>query len=368
MVPTIPIERRLQQEPILKKKPYQHVSPKELGKGRKDREDGEEENDPKPVATGSGIAFFVVEGKEEKVGVFKMTEFAAPSEDWASAMKKGFKALKEADCKRVILDLAGNGGGVICTAYALLRLFPPASGQLKPFYTDIRLGGKLRDVAAKAVESENNILNPVHWLGDESGKSMSGKDLIDPMRYKDLPGGKKSEVSYTALFRDSCDDFSWGGDVKEIFTWGYKDVAFYTDGMCGSSCSLVHNHIHEQTPDIRSVVITPAPATATVTASTLPGGMVYRASYLSSDIEDVGMTRQMDVTLPVQGDVYFAFREAYSRNEPSKVLEYKRTPADARIPYTAQNAVDVKQQWLDVADKMWPNNGDGEKRGRKRKQ
>lgn len=308
-------------------------------------------SDPVPVVTGPGFAFFVItddnarEGAE-KTGVYAMTSFDSPDEKWRNQMIMGFTELKKQGVTKVILDLSNNGGGIICTAYTLLELLIP--GRPRAFLSDMRLSPILTELIKESTRQQTgSIFIPYYWNKDD-GTPYSNLTWIDPSRTRSQSNGSKMPYGFTQLFRDQCST-SWG-DYK--LPYSIDDFVFLTNGYCASSCSLVHNQLHEFAPEIETMV-TSAFSDA-VTVSTIPGGQVYRASYMKWDMEDAKMDGS-GMKLPLIGDVYFTLREVYSRLSPEEIIEYMRVNSNVRLDWVHETAAiwkKVRQEkgWLGFSE------------------
>jgi len=295
-----------------------------------------------------------------KTGVYVMSQFAsANNATWKDGMIKGLNAVKQQGAQKLILDLSNNGGGDICAAYALMKLLVP-NGGVGPFLTDIRVTKALSNLITTGFDKKNTdtIFSPQAWF-DTNGQKFQDLSWIQPLRTRTLDDGTQTPVGYSQFFEDSC-DYTWG-DFKLPFA--REDIAFVTNGFCLSSCSLVFNQLYESAPEIETITTTAFTGGVGITPSTLTGGMVYSASDMSADIADIGTFNdpKLDMTLPVSGDVRFAFREAYSRKEPSKVLEFVRRNSKYRLEMDEHNTLRQDAVWQGVKHlKGWSGTATGD--------
>jgi len=321
--------------------------------------------DPKPLTTGPGFAFFMApddpgSDSSSKTGVFVMTEFGDSGTDdsWKKGMIAGLDALIKNGAQNLILDLSNNGGGDICTAKALMQLISP--DRAIPFLTDIRLASPVKELITTAFQKNNTdtLFTPSFWL-DKDSKLFSDLKWIEPARSRVLPDGLAAPVGYSQFFRDNC-NFSWD---NYTLPFDLGNIAFVTNGLCLSSCSLVYNQLFEFVPEVETIATTAYPDGVGVTASTLTGGQVYYAASLHDDVADIGVVDpSLDMNLPLKGSLSFAFREAYSRISPDTVLEYQKRDSNYRLPYSKDNTLKVDALWAGVKNiKGWggASGGDG---------
>ena len=252
----------------------------------------------------------------------------------------------------VILDLADNVGGSLCAAMGMLRVISTVTsmeGEFRPFLTDIRLGAEWAQ-------------NMTQLLKTSPGSAFSGATYLNPNTGKSFSPGEwthfedKKGQHYTPLFMDNCES------IKQIVTtkfkeiaggWDPKNVALVTNGVCLSSCSLLHHAIHETSAIPTVAVYAPSGTNKLISPSSATGGMAYSAAALMEDLKEAKMPV---IGLPLAGDFSFTLREAFSRIEPEMPLEYRRVIADYDLPYNLQNVLEVLQLWKDVAAKVWSIN------------
>ena len=129
---------------------------------------------------------------------------------------------------RVVVDVSGNGGGIICLAYAAMSIF----------------SNNFRGVAAMEPydlrRTDSNIdLHNSRYLNGTDYRRLGSGDLYDnDESWFDARtvtrGGQSTELTQQFLFPAEC------LQVTDYITTGHypSNILLITDGTCGSACSL----------------------------------------------------------------------------------------------------------------------------------
>lgn len=345
--------RAAMQGPVVKRLKSDLVSSKSM-KGLSTSREGTNApiRDPYYVSAGPGWGVFMLQ--DSPIGILKMADFPRNLDGWLASFKIGIQKLKKRGAEQLILDFSENTGGAICAAYAMAEVFVGES--VKPFLTDIRLGGLMPDLFEASKTLKNNIFNLRNYTNPQTGAPFKDLSWVTPGKVKTFANGRTSPVPYTELFTQDCSDVT--NVVRDFFKgfefWDYKNVVFLTNGNCMSSCALLHNILHENVRELRTVAVySPSNDSKLQTVSSVAGGMGYRTAFFASDLISAGLIQDFDVSLPLAGDISFAMRAAYSNIDPNVPLEYRLVTADYVLPYSLSNAMNMEQLWLDVATMVW---------------
>jgi hypothetical protein len=142
--------------------------------------------------------------------------------------------------------------------------------------------------------------------------------------------------------------------------WLATNIVILTDGVCGSTCSLFVEMMHEQ--GVRSVVVGGLPEAGPMQAACgSRGAAAYNDAYLYNDYDHArevnatagGLLPQWSSDSVIQGiTVGFTLRDQIRPNAtvPNQVLYL---PADCRLYWTFSNIYNLTQLWTDVYDAMY---------------
>jgi hypothetical protein len=131
-----------------------------------------------------------------------------------------------------------------------------------------------------------------------------------------------------------------------------------TDGLCGSTCSVVASHI-SAVNHATSVVYGGFADIAKQQLWSFPGGLVYNIEALVGDARTFGVTNWPYVpqALPAGGSVSWAMFEIYPWNRPSDdwrtPLEFVFTAADHVIDLWCFNDPACTQRLYAIVDKIF---------------
>ncbi|KAJ3115427.1 hypothetical protein HDU96_000663 [Phlyctochytrium bullatum] len=190
-----------------------------------------------PVFKTPYLSAYVLE--DGNVGVLKLGTFSFDRDDENITKihlpqgRQALQTLVDRKVKKVILDLSGNGGGLVDAAiYFLNALFPAA----KPPRFDIRLSKEHAFLLTVGKHLDENLFN----LKD---------DVIDTTRtlgttdqYSMLDRKHINLISRGGIREPYSGPFEYNSTTpQEPFrhSWSSKDVVVLTNGHCGSACALL---------------------------------------------------------------------------------------------------------------------------------
>ncbi|KAI8615562.1 hypothetical protein BC830DRAFT_287532 [Chytriomyces sp. MP71] len=208
----------------------------------------------KPILNDTDSFFYMME--DGVTGVFAHTTFmpTPPSPDqeanvtrkWVQNIAKGLQALENAGARRLVLDLSGNGGGLVAYGWHLMNyLFP--HGNLKPLEYAFPLTPEINrifentTVAAKFFNGYRNlhgalIQNLTMELAAPGTKLIKG--LSTPFTNHFL-----MDFDLT-LKKSNMSTFSDFGSLKRA--WDPKNVILLSNGLCGSTCAQFTTILRDQ--------------------------------------------------------------------------------------------------------------------------
>lgn len=287
----------------------------------------------KPIIKHEGLAFYQL--KDEPIGVLAITTFSLEhprsKTTWRETMAEIIKKFKGC-CKKLILDLSGNGGGYLDLAWETIAVLTPDPTKEFPMINK----RYLRDFRAcplqvKLIETvvKKNIKNSPFfpsWFGiPGSTKPYQGVDIINPTRSRPLDKEGKDTVKYSKLFQEFPINSTSNPLKDKSFGIKSEDIFILSSGECGSACGLVALHLREvdgvQAAALGYFKDRPR------TFATFPITEVFTLNQILSEIERIGLKDNsvLPKKLKVDALVRIPVREGYSqvaskKNVPSEFL------------------------------------------------
>eukprot|EP00029_Vermamoeba_vermiformis_P007630 TRINITY_DN3352_c0_g2_i1.p1 TRINITY_DN3352_c0_g2~~TRINITY_DN3352_c0_g2_i1.p1 ORF type:complete len:693 (-),score=153.11 TRINITY_DN3352_c0_g2_i1:54-2132(-) len=129
---------------------------------------------------------------------------------------------------RVIVDVSGNGGGIICLAYSAMSIFS----------SNFRDVGAMERYDLRRTDMNINLHNSRYLNGTDYRRVGSGELYGNDESWFDARtvtrGGQSSDLTQFVLFPAECLQFT------NLITTGHypSNIVLLTDGTCGSACSL----------------------------------------------------------------------------------------------------------------------------------
>ncbi|KAF6823470.1 peptidase s41 family protein [Colletotrichum plurivorum] len=319
------------------------------------------------------ISGYFLEGKGyENVAVLAVLGFAPFNEygnDGVDEIVEARKTLdvflnkaKAAGKTKLIIDVQGNGGGLIFAGYQMYN-------QLFPKVTDIWDGSRLRASEALNVLGNTGRDTSVEYLNDFI-TSVLDEDRKPYKEWKDLFGPVTvGGQNVTNIVRFNMTEVFPPPQGKQAFA--AEDIVVVTDGFCGSTCTIFTGlMVREQ--GVRTIALGGRPIEAAMQAvGGVEGSQVYKFTELQQFVKVVGRDavkqKKADALRKAFGilpDIVeppllpgladsgsFNWRNAYARrNHDGYPEQFRYEAANCRLFYTDKMIVDPVAIWAASAD------------------
>jgi hypothetical protein len=180
----------------------------------------------KQILTTSTTAFYTINNSDACVAVIATESVANKSE--YNLFIKGFKALRDAGCKKLIFDMTGNGGGSIDFATFINALIFPDT---KPYFSqDLRAGAYVQGaakIAAKTPVAGSSIFDGRGFFNSKTGKPFADDSMFTRGK-KYTRGGKTDTYSQRNFFGEGWAQLPL--PKNDTLPWKAKDMAILTNG------------------------------------------------------------------------------------------------------------------------------------------
>jgi hypothetical protein len=293
-------------------------------------------------SSSAGDTFFLKynDGIHAPTWILKLTTFAPAKVDETLAIINAVIADGQANGgQNLIIDVAYNGGGIICLSDLLLALLVPSWGSLEPS-TGPTLPYGLYDYrlsnSAKAIQ-KSSYLNSAftsftNYLEINSEKPYTNASFWDPIER--TRGGLKSNYTQQGYFPAGCVGYP-GGSFK-VIPYYFNNRIVLTDGTCGSACALFASQL--QSYNLAKIVSYGGPIGRTVPLSTasFAGGNVleYNSVSLLAFLKG-GNVPGLPPMMTSSAASRFNFNEYYEHIEMNIPREFLKRPADIHLDYYA---------------------------------
>ncbi len=199
--------------------------------------------------------------------------------DFMRILTDGIAFATQNKISNLIIDLSSNGGGDICLGYAVIsnllsETFPIGAYDM----IQSPLGATMANAAA-ATNDVSSVWSPLLWTTLRS-RNFTSSDWYwgqEGEKYQYTRGGKSS--AYSSPIEIFCGKQPPRADAS-VFT---KAIVL-TDGLCGSTCSVVASHI-SAVNHATSVVYGGFADIAKQQLWSFPGGLVYNIDALIGDAQ-----------------------------------------------------------------------------------
>jgi len=340
---------------------------------------------PTPVVIQKGLGYGgFVSGyflNESSVAVLSVTSFlmqAEFAESAQDAVTEFLQKSKKAGMKKLVIDLQGNGGGVVLLGIDLFKQLFPSDD---PF-----IGSRLRAHSAldtigttlgSLFNAETLLVGSPFYFGNSV--DMDGRDFSD---WADFYGPYPSHGDFfTATERYNLSDVA-NSEIQSgngIVVSGYanesdvapqyfapEDILMLTDGFCGSTCSVFAEQMKTH-QGVKSVVVGGLPEMGPMQAvAGTRGALRYGAGGIATVINaTLLLNTSIDpstlpspfgppINVPLSG-IAVNFRDQVREDAQDVPLQFIYEAADCRIFYTAEMLTNYSVLWQRAADALWSN-------------
>lgn len=290
--------------------------------------------------TGSASYMRYNDGVNPLIGIVKVTTFMAfDVEQYAQVLTSAMVDLDNRNASNLILDMQGNGGGVICFADALLTLLTPNFNLYPPFgkmpmgMYDFRQS-KLTDAIRKTDDLSQVITSSDSFYNATTGAKFPGQSLYNPRLIQ--RGGSWSNYTQQGLFPAQC---SWLSLVLPALNHFVPNILALTDGTCGSACALFLTQI--QTHKIGKTVSLGGPEDSQVPLATtsFAGGNVLNYGDIAS-LATSDTSRALLPPFPTSAVATWNMNEFYPSDDLNTPREFLKRPADFHLDFWASLGLD----------------------------
>ncbi|PRP85072.1 hypothetical protein PROFUN_07256 [Planoprotostelium fungivorum] len=168
---------------------------------------------------------------------------------------------------KLIVDLRGNGGGLVCEGMHLVQHLTSAP---PPVYVDVRHSKLVDELVRLSGNTSDQWFGTGAWP-DPKNSSVDYADWYGPRALR--RGGKVAEYSeklmYTGAREKSC--------VQSPNPWrsqgNFEQILLLTDGNCGSTCAIFTTLMSKQHEHVKTVTTGGLPHQKHMSFSTFPGGL-----------------------------------------------------------------------------------------------
>ena len=272
--------------------------------------------------------------------ILRLTTFApADQAQTLDVIQTLIRAGQQNNVKHLIMDVAHNGGGIICLSDLLLALLVPDWVSLKPGVSPAVPYGiyDFRQSASTDAIRANSVLNSIFtkyggYMDLETEKVYTNASFYNPIQR--TRGGYTSPYTQQAYFPAECIGYP-GGSFQAI-PYYFPKIDVLTDGTCGSACALFASQL--QSYNYARVVSYGGPLGRKIPLSTasFAGGNVleYGTVALYAAIYGNGQ-KGLPPMMSSSALARFNFNEYYEYNELSVPREFLKRPADIHLDYYA---------------------------------
>lgn len=271
--------------------------------------------------------------------VLKLTSFAPENEDETiQIIQNMLTHAQKAKAENLILDMAYNGGGIICLSDLLLAMLVENWGSLASNAPGLSYGiydfrQSPSSNAIRGSPSLNRLFTAyTTYIDLDSKKVYNNASFYNPISRS--RGGYTSQYTQQAYFPAECINYPTASfkPVKYYF----KKLTVLTDGTCGSACALFASQL--QANNYAKVVSYGGPLGRSVPLSTasFAGGNVLEYNTVSLYAYYYGSgAKGLPPMFTSSAQARFNFNEYYEHIDLTTPREFLKRPADVHLDYYA---------------------------------
>jgi len=272
--------------------------------------------------------------------VLKLTTFAPNStSETLDVIQTMIKTGQQNNVKHLIMDVAYNGGGIICLSDLLLALLVPNWVSLQPGASPTLPYGiyDFRQSPSSDAIRANRQLDSIFtsytgYLDIQTEKIYTNASFYNPIHR--TRGGLSSPYTQQAYFPAECIGYP-GGNFRAI-PYYFEHIDVLTDGTCGSACALFCSQL--QSYHYARVVSYGGPLGRQIPLSTasFAGGNVLEYNMVSMYAWYYGSgSKGLPPMMSSSARARFNFNEYYEYDTLETPREFLKRPADVHLDYYA---------------------------------
>jgi hypothetical protein len=261
------------------------------------------------------------------VPVLKITSFAPSNQNsWQSVLTGFAKSLKTKNSKRAVIDVAKNGGGIICLAIAaqatLVKEWAGGAPGTNPNAT-VWQPYDLRKTAMNDGLTKVGFNSPQEYYNMYTGRVYKDSTWYDDSVTR-TRGGVTGQFSSQVYFPAECD--SYLSPTKNI-DYFVDDLTIITDGTCGSACSLFITKFQSHNK-AKILSYGGIEGMEEMETSSFAGGNVLDWASFVGWLRQFPSFPDQPKSLPGSGFARFNHHEVYPSVTAQKPREFHRFPAN----------------------------------------
>jgi C-terminal processing protease CtpA/Prc len=279
------------------------------------------------------------DGVHPTTWILKLTTFAPGNvQDTLNVIQRLIQDGKNNAGTNLVIDVAYNGGGIICLSDLLLALLVPEWGTLQPTtaptvpYGIYDYKQSVSALAIRAVPALNQAFTSFQNYLDIGTEKPSNDSFYKPILR--TRGGYSSNYTQQGYFPAGCVGYP-GGSFKAI-PYYFKSITVITDGTCGSACALFASQL--QSENLAKIISYGGPSGRTIPLSTasFAGGNVleYNTVSLMSFLQGNGAPGLPPI-MTSSAASRFNFNEYYETISTDVPREFLKRPAQVHLDYYA---------------------------------
>ncbi|KAI9335359.1 hypothetical protein DFJ73DRAFT_763906 [Zopfochytrium polystomum] len=320
-----------------------------------------------PLVSDNNGAFYQLDAT---TGVWMLPTFFATNNNgdaWMATIATGLSALERANVTQLLIDVSGNGGGLICQALAIAQFLFPKQPISAVTY-DVRASQVLQDIVRmERSAGTGGTLDVTILQNATSFQQLTTADQLLVPGVTSTRGGVTGRYSNRFRYCDSSASYMLNASKFNQLKagWPASKVALISDGNCASSCAVFTRTLRANY-GVRAYVVGGASGQSFAPTSYDGGLRVTFADLLTETNNAVAGTKVAAVSprsslpsaFPLSGQGSIPLWEAYSPNasldESARPLDFTIDPADALLSEVG-NALNPLAVWNAVATRLAAN-------------
>ncbi|KAG0206035.1 hypothetical protein BGX33_007608 [Mortierella sp. NVP41] len=308
------------------------------------------------ILAGNATIFYQLKDAPQ-IGVLVCHTFDADLEGEQKVLVQGLQAFHDRNVTNVIIDLQGNGGGLVALSAFMVQMFFPNKGPFDAaFESDTRVTKPIQELSTVGYNrTEAGFFNAAGYFnlaanGTEPEVYKNNDLFMKPVTLS-RNGRRNLYTERTSL--------GFGPIPAEItasvaaFPWTAKaeNIRILTDGRCGSACGMA-SYFWTALHDVTAYSIGGTKG-EDLSMFSFAGASVLQLDQIQTFYKASNVTSPM-VDLPYKSIITFSWLEMYGKGR-TLPFEYDAElyRPKHRLDYTPENARNRETLWKEVAAASW---------------